>query len=136
MEAFTADHYSDRLYGGNINDCFDSSDIDRLFAKCTDLSVLPAEFARMSRDHPRIAKNMLRDVRSYPIIIPFNCEFHWIAIVLFEEDLYVANSATLDCHRPHLERFFHFLADCGECFKVQHLTVPQQPHDSTECGVH
>ena len=137
VRAFTAKHYKSRLFGGDILDCLDSVDIDSLFAKFTDIPVLPAEFSRIARDRPDLAKRMLDEIQTVPFIIPFNCEFHWIAMVVENDRILIANSARADSHLPHIEHFTEFLFwAIGRKFRVQHLVVPQQPSGTTECGVH
>jgi hypothetical protein len=121
--------------------CLSSLDIDRVLNRFTHLNAFPAEFSRMLRLQPEALFTMFRSFKSFPVIIPFHCDFHWISVVLTEDEMICADSAPSTSHDTHLTSLFKIVSrwykqELGHEPKYSLLRCARQPAGSTECGIH
>ena len=126
------------LRGGDAADCLDSNDIDSVLFPFTNLSVLPAEFCRIVRDEATTARALfLSAAESFPVVIPFHAEFHWMALVVYKKHAVFADSCPKPSHIKAVEVLLSTLAGFdGITRELCPLVVPRQPSGSTQCGVH
>lgn len=129
------------LRGGRDSSLLSSLDIDAVLGKFSHLNAFPAEFSRILKLRPDACLSMFEAFKSFPVIIPFHCEYHWIAVVLTENSVIVANSAPSSAHEAHIKSLFEtvsrwYKADLGYVPKLVTFRCATQPIGSTECGVH
>ena len=126
------------LRGGDAADCLDSRDIDSVLFPFTNLSFVPAEFCRIVREQRATARSLfLSAATSFPVVIPFHAEFHWMALVVFEKYAMFADSCPKASHLTAVESLLSVLEDFdGQKRELCPFVVPRQPIGSTQCGVH
>jgi integrase len=125
--------------GGSTDLPLFSFEIDGVLEKASDVSSLPAEFMAMVRASDPRAKEMFLAVHSLgvPVVIPFHCEFHWLAACLRGSVLQFADSDPAPRHFAWVEILAKTIESwIGFDIRVHEIPVPRQPAGSAECGVH
>lgn len=126
-----------RALGGSPDAPLYSFEIDEPLSRASDLTALPAEFMPMFRAGDPAAKEMFMALYPRPsIVLPFHCQFHWLAVHITPNNIIFADSDAHCCHRAHIEEFAATLQSwTGAEFAITEQPVTRQPPQSAECGV-
>ena len=124
------------LRGGSSSDCLSSVDIDNVLSRFTNINAFPAEFSRMLEQAPETTRKMFCAFQTYPVVIPFHCDFHWIAVIVEDHEIWYADSAPSPSHTAHIDRLVKTIEWWDGKKTLRRIDCPRQPPSSTECGIH
>lgn len=124
------------LKGGNMELALSSITINKVLAKASHVRSLPAEFSRIFDRDTVVARSMLLSTQ-LPFIVPFHHEFHWLVLFVSHEGVLCADSSVSSSASLAAARMVAFINECYQTsLKLSPLSVPQQPPNTLQCGIH
>ena len=120
-----------RVVGGDFFRCIDSDEIDAVFRSLR-LNSVSSNFSIVLRDSMAEAEQIIIDHMGSPLLIPFNSSYHWIAVLIKNDVMFVADSAPSKATERDLS-LLHELIQRVLKKRVprENIPVPRQPHNTT-----